>query len=150
MIGRQIVVAEAKPSLGQLALVPVQFSATSQTPAGCRQTVLEDWKASDGHAALDPVQCSATSQVPADVRHTVLDGLNASAGHAAADPVQFSATSQSPAAARQTAPPFPAGCWQSSLLPSPSSRLHGLPSDVHAVPAGLFASAGQLALVPVQ
>jgi len=176
------VVEEAKPSLGQLALVPVQFSATSQTPAGCRQTVLEDWKASDGHAALDPVQCSATSQVPADVRHTVLDGLKASAGHAAADPVQFSATSQSPAearhwatadwklfggqvvldpvqvsstsqkpaAARQTAPAFPAGCWQSLLLPSHSSRLHGLPSEVHAVPAAVFVSAGQSGPFPGQ
>ena len=80
----------------------------------------------------------------------MLDDLNASAGHTVLEPVQVSSTSQKPAAARQTAPAFPAGCWQSLLLPSHSSRLHGLPSSVHAVPADVLASAGQLALVPVQ
>src|SRR3989441_8259772 len=64
-------------------------------------------------------------------------------------PLQVSSTSHTPAAARHTAPAFPAGCWQSLLLPSHSSRLHGLPSSVHAVPAEVFASAGQLAPVPV-
>src|SRR5207244_10513418 len=87
---------------------------------------------------------------PAESRQTVLDDLKASAGQTVLDPVQFSSTSQTPAAARHTAPAFPAGCWQSLLLPSHSSRLHGLPSSVHAVPAELFASAGQLAPVPVQ
>src|SRR5207247_2352037 len=55
-----------------------------------------------------------------------------------------------PAAARQTAPASPAGCWQASCVPSHSSRLQGLPSSVHAVPAGSFASPGQVALEPVQ
>ena len=105
---------------------------------------------SAGQSGPFPGQLSAGSHSPAEARQTVLEGLRASAGHTVLDPVQVSSTSQSPAAARHTAPPFPAGCWQSSLLPSHSSRLHGLPSDVHAVPAGLFASAGQLALVPVQ
>src|SRR5207249_10017102 len=72
------------------------------------------------------------------------------AGHTVLEPVQVSSTSQKPAAARRTAELFPAGCWQSLLLPLHSSRLHGLPSSVHAVPAGVLASAGQLALVPVQ
>src|SRR5439155_38526 len=44
----------------------------------------------------------------------------------------------------------PAGCWQSLLLPSHSSRLHGLPSSVHAVPAELLASAGQFGPLPGQ
>src|SRR5207247_1409742 len=65
-------------------------------------------------------------------------------------PVQVSATSQSPAGARHTAPAFPAGCWQSSPLPSHLSRLHGLPSSVQAVPLAFFVSAGQAALYPVQ
>ena len=65
-------------------------------------------------------------------------------------PVQVSATSHGPAAARQTAPALPAGCWQASFVPSHSSRLHGLPSSVHAVPAGCFASAGQLGPFPGQ
>src|SRR5439155_5018147 len=165
---------------GQGALVPVQRSARSQVPAAGRQTKADGWSlsaghwfdapshssatsqgpaagrhcamllASAGHAAPVPVQCSARSHSPAEARQTVLDGSKASAGQAVLDPVQVSSTSQGPADARQTAAAFPAGCWQASLLPSHSSRLHGLPSSVHAVPAGFFVSAGQLAPVPVQ
>ena len=58
--------------------------------------------------------------------------------------------SQGPADGRHTAPPLPAGCWQTSLLPSHWSTVHGLPSLPHDVPAGLLASAGQFALDPVQ
>src|SRR5439155_837407 len=47
-------------------------------------------------------------------------------------------------------PLLPAGCWQASLEPSHSSVLHGLPSSVQAVPAGLLASAGHVADDPVQ
>jgi len=65
-------------------------------------------------------------------------------------PVHVSSASHTPTAARQTAPALPAGCWQASLLPSHSSAVHGLPSLVHAVPAGLFASEGQFGPVPVQ
>src|SRR5439155_64465 len=54
-----------------------------------------------------------------------------------------------PAAARHVAPAFPAGCWQVSLAPSHWSRVHGLPSEGHEVPAGAFASAGQSVPVPV-
>ena len=106
--------------------------------------------ASVGQLGPFPEQFSARSHSPAEARQTVLDDLKTSAGQTVLDPVQVSSTSQGPAAARHTAPAFPAGCWQASLLPSHSSRLHGLPSSVHAVPARLFASAGQVALVPVQ
>src|SRR5437667_3152 len=95
-------------------------------------------KPSAGHVVELPLQCSAGSHSPAAARQTVLDGSKASAGQAVLDPVQVSSTSQGPADARQTAAAFPAGCWQASLLPSHSSRLHGLPSSVHAVPAGFF------------
>src|SRR5207244_4327638 len=115
-----------------------------------RQTVLDGWKASAGHAALDPVQFSAASHVPAEARHTVLEGLKASVGQTVLEPVQLSSTSHTPAAARHTVPAFPAGCWQSSLLPSHSSRLHGLPALVHAVPAALLAAVGQFGPFPAQ
>src|SRR5207302_9347071 len=106
--------------------------------------------ASAGQLAADPLQFSAGSHSPADGRQTVLAGSKALTGHTVLVPVQFSSTSQGPAAARHTAPALPAGCWQALLDPSHSSRLHGLPSSVQAVPAGLLASAGQPAEVPVQ
>src|SRR5205814_245140 len=83
-------------------------------------------------------------------RQRVVAGSKASPGQTVLEPVHVSAMSQTPAAARQVAPAFPAGCWQPSLLPSHSSRLHGFPSDVQAVPAVSFASDGQAALDPVQ
>src|SRR5204863_400443 len=177
---RQTVLEGLRASAGHTVLDPVQVSSTSQTPAAARQTapafpagcwqslllpshssrlhglpssvhaVPADVLASAGQLALVPVQFSAGSHSPAESRQTVLDDLKVSAGHTVLEPVQVSSTSQKPAAARHTAPAFPAGCWQSLLLPSHSSRLHGLPSSVHAVPDGLFASAGQLAAVPVQ
>src|SRR5207245_8926954 len=55
----------------QLALVPVQFSAGSHSPAEARQTVLEGSKASAGQTVLEPVQLSSTSHTPAAARHTV-------------------------------------------------------------------------------
>src|SRR5438093_2401246 len=73
-----------------------------------------------------------------------------SAGQAVVTPPQVSARSHSPAAARHTVPAFPAGCVQVLVLPSHRSRVHGLVSAVHAVPADCLASAGQVVLVPVQ
>src|SRR5207244_5575634 len=106
--------------------------------------------ASAGQLGPVPGQFSAGSHSPAEARQTVLEGLKASAGQTVLDPVQLSSTSQAPAAARHTVPAFPAGCWQSLLLPLHSSRLHGLPSSVHAVAAARLASAGQLGPVPGQ
>src|SRR5207247_853116 len=167
-------------STGQAVLVPVQFSAGSHSPAdarqrapllpaGCWQASLEPSHssalqglpssvqavpagllASAGHVGADPVQFSAGSHSPAENRQVVVAGSNASAGHVVLVPVQFSSTSQGPAAARQTAPALPAGCWQALLLPSHSSVLHGFPSSVHAVPAGVLASAGQFGPFPGQ
>ena len=106
--------------------------------------------ASAGQLGPFPGQFSAGSHSPAEARQTVLEGLKASAGQTVLEPVQLSSTSHTPAAARHTVPAFPAGCWQASLLPSHSSRLHGLLSAVHAVPAVLLASAGQLGPFPGQ
>src|SRR5206468_2369807 len=93
---------------------------------------------------------SAGSHSPAELRHSVVVGSKASAGHVVLVPVHVSATSQMPAVARHTAPALPAGCWQSVVVPSHWSVLHGFPSSVQLVPDGLFASAGQVAPVPVQ
>src|SRR5206468_411798 len=169
-----------KASAGQTVLEPVQLSSTSHTPAAARHTVpafpAGCWQASllparwsgvqgllsavhavpaallasAGQQGRLPGQFSAGSHSPAEARQTVLEGLKASAGQTVLEPVQLSSTSHTPAAARHTVPAFPAGCWQSSLLPSHSSRLHGLATLVHAVPEGLFASAGQLGPFPGQ
>ena len=61
----------ANPSAGHAELAPVQFSATSHTPAEARHTVALDAKPSLGHAVLEPVHVSATSHTPAEARHTV-------------------------------------------------------------------------------
>src|SRR5947199_364563 len=65
-------------------------------------------------------------------------------------PGQVSATSHSFAADRHAAPALPGGCWHVLFVPSHWSSEHGLASAVHPVPAGCFASAGHVALVPVQ
>src|SRR5207253_1506199 len=106
--------------------------------------------ASAGQSGPFPGQLSARSHSPAAPRQTTLEGWKPSAGQRSLTPSQVSAASQSPAAGRHTVPAFPAGCWQSSPLPSHSSRLHGLPSSVQAVPLAFFASAGHAALDPVQ
>src|SRR5205823_4203933 len=177
---RQTVLDDLKASAGQTVLDPVQVSSTSQSPAaarhtaaafpaGCWQSLLlpshssrlhglpssvhavpAELLASAGQSAPVPGQFSAGSHSPPGVRQSVLAGLTSAAGQTVLDPVQVSSTSQTPAAARHTAPAFPAGCWQSLLLPSHSSRLHGLPSSVHAVPAEVFASAGQFGPAPGQ
>src|SRR5207302_3499558 len=97
--------------------------------------------ASAGQLGPVPGQLSAGSHSPAESRQTVLDDLKASAGQTVLDPVQVSSTSQSPAAARHTAPAFPAGCWQSLLLPSHSSRLHGMPPLVYGHATDSYAAA---------
>src|SRR5207247_1216858 len=97
-----------------------------------------------GHAPpAVPGQLSATSHSPAAVRHTKVLGLNTSVGQLALVPVHTSSGSHvSPAPARHSAPAFPAGCWQATLVPSHWSSVQGLPSEVHAVPLVFFASAG--------
>src|SRR5207247_2041608 len=106
--------------------------------------------ASAGQLALDPVQFSAGSHSPPDGRQTVLGGSKASAGQTVLVPVQFSWSEERRAGAGQTAPALPAGWWQVLLEASHSSVLHGFPSSVHAVPAGVLASAGQFGPFPGQ
>src|SRR3989441_9201988 len=105
--------------------------------------------ASAGHAALEPVQVSAKSHAPAAARHTVLAGWKVSPGQPVLVPSQVSAASQVPAAGRHTVPAWPAGGWHVSQAPLQVSVVHGFPSSGHAVPFGVFTSAGQAAPVPL-
>src|SRR2546426_8628508 len=57
----QAVPVDLKPSAGQAALVPVQFSATSQSLAEARQTVVAEAKVSAGQPLVPPAPPSAAS-----------------------------------------------------------------------------------------
>ena len=61
-------------SVGQSMLTPLQFSATSQTPADARHSYVSGLTVSDGQSAEEPVQFSATSQSPTAGRHSVVSG----------------------------------------------------------------------------
>src|SRR5262249_36177400 len=89
-----------KPLAGQLALLPVQYSATSHTPLEVRHWVAPEANPSAGQLLLAPVPHSATSHVPAEPRHCVVEGCLVSPGHTAELPVQYSAASHTPAEAR--------------------------------------------------
>src|SRR5207247_7347 len=105
---------------------------------------------SAGQLGPVPVQFSAGSHSPAEGRHSVNADRKPSGGQVELVPSHVSSASHTPAAGRHTAPAFPAGCWQASLLPSHVSVVHALPSSVQAVPLGCFASAGQLGPLPGQ
>ena len=143
--------AARKPSAGQAAAAPVQFSAESQTPADARQTVLAARKPSVGQATAEPSHVSATSQTPAEARHTVPLPATPSLGQAALEPEHVSATSHTPADARQT---VVAG-WklspgQAFSAPSQVSAVSQTPADARqTVPAPTLASAGHPAELPV-
>ena len=61
----------AKPSAGQAAVLPEQFSATSQTPPTERQVTVELTKESAGQEDTVPLQVSAVSQTSAAPRQVV-------------------------------------------------------------------------------
>jgi len=64
--GAQVEFAPAvrNASEGQVAVVPVHCSATSQGPAEARQTVVDAESWLPGHAGAEPEQYSAGSQSP--------------------------------------------------------------------------------------
>src|SRR5437899_3237476 len=132
-----------------VSLVPLQVSAVHGLPSSVHAVPLA-CLASAGQLALEPVQVSARSHSPTTARHTVLAGWKASRAEERSVGTQLGAPWQTPAAAQHTVPARPAGCWHVSLVPLQVSAVHGLPSSVHAVPLACLASAGQLALEPVQ
>ena len=149
-------------SAGQLALEPVQFSATSQVPADPRQTapaLPAGWShapdkqvsvvhglPSSGHAVPLPLAgCWQASATPLQVSLVQAFPSSGQAAPAAslpsAQPVEIpsqrSCRSQGwPFCARHTAPALPAGCAQVPL-PLHWSSVQGLLSVAHAVPAAL-------------
>jgi hypothetical protein len=140
-----------KASAGQLAPDPVQFSATSQSPADGRHVTLDGWKASAGQLAPDPVQFSATSQSPAEGRHVTLDGWRASPGQVGLDPVQFSATSQTPADDRQTvADDWKASAGQAMLEPVQFSATSHTPAEARHTVLPDWKTSTQVLAVPEQ
>src|SRR5438093_336245 len=152
--GRLMLSDVALPALPLLALVaprnpmlvaPGQVSATSHSFAAARHTV-PAFPAGCVHVALVPLHTSVVHTSPSSVQAVPL-GWKASVGQVVLMPVQASATSHSPATARHTVPAFPAGCVQVLVLPSHRSRVQGLLSAVHAVPAGCLASVGQVVVV---
>src|SRR5439155_454128 len=137
-------------SSGQVALVPVQFSAASHSSTAGRHSVLADLKVSAGQSSLEPSQVSATSQTPAAARHSVPAGSLASAGQAGPLPVQNSAGSQAPAEPRHSVPAATkASAGQSFVTPLQLSATSQAPSAGRHI-AVLFASAGQSGPLPVQ
>jgi hypothetical protein len=64
---------DSNPFVGQAAVVPVQVSATSQSPVSARHTVVFGKNASEGQLPA-PSQLSATSQIPAAGRQVVVVG----------------------------------------------------------------------------
>src|SRR5207249_6258751 len=102
-----------------VTLVPSHWSSVQGFPSEVHVVPLVLF-ASTGHAPpAVPGQFSATSHSPAAVRHTKVLGLNPSVGQLAPVPVHTSSGSHaSPEPVRHTAPAFPAGCWQATLVPS--------------------------------
>ena len=146
--------SDAPVSAGQVALTPLQRSATSQTSPGAAglQMAPAGFFASAGQALFAPSQNSATSQAPALTRHFAVAGLTASAGHAAEVPVQASALSHFPSALRQTLPVgLKASTGQLTEAPSHTSATSQSPEPARQiVPAEARTSAGQLGDVPSQ
>src|SRR5205823_4553920 len=133
----------------QASFVPSQVSVVQRLPSSVHPVPAATFP-SAGHAGPVPVQLSAASHSPAEARHTVKLDRKASGGQALLVPSHVSSTSHGPAIGRQTAPAFPAGCWQASSVPSQVSVVHALPSSVHGVPPGALSSGGQAGPVPVQ
>src|SRR5262249_25561702 len=150
---RHTVDDDTKASAGQLALVPVQFSATSHEPAEVRQAKLAALNTST-HALLVPAQWSAASPAhapPCDApAHPVVTVARASAGQAQELPVQFSATSHCPAEARHTVlENTKASAGHAALVPVQFSARSQTPVvERQTVVEGAKASTAQLPLFP--
>jgi hypothetical protein len=144
----------AKASAGQVVALPVQLSATSQSPEAARQTV-DDGRKCAVQVALAPTvpeQVSCASQSPLGAPpHAVPGVCAASAGQSAAPPLHASSTSHSPAEARQVVPaetnPF---AGQAAAMPVQASATSQSPATArHVVPELTKPSAGHVVALPV-
>src|SRR5262249_1279418 len=108
-------------SAGHVALLPVQNSAGSQTPAEARHDVVDGWNPSVGQLLDTPSQVSATSQTPGEGRRVVPAAAflaTAFTRHAFDAPSvpQVSSTSHEPAFGMQT--PAEPKWWQNPSMVS--------------------------------
>lgn len=150
--GRHVVPPVTTISVGQVSVVPVQLSATSQPPAtAALHTMLLGCFTSAGQASFTPSHLSATSQAPPELRHVKALVCLASDGQTLLEPVQVSALSQ-----RSTAPRHVVAldtkfvsAGQALLDPVQASAPSHVPVDGrHTVPTFTTVSLGQL-MVPV-
>src|SRR5439155_196446 len=143
-------VAPALPAgCWQALLVPSHWSRVQGLVSGV-QAVPADTLPSAGQVMLDPSQVSATSHTPAAARQAA-PALPAGCWQVVLVPLHWSRVQGLPSSG-QAAPAFPAGCWQAGepTVPLHTSVVQELPSSVQAVPADFTASAGHVALEPVQ
>src|SRR5205085_929112 len=145
---RQLVPEGSLASAGHAGPEPVQFSATSQSPAAPRHSVVAGSKPSVGQTVLDPVHVSVTSQTPAGAGHV---GPAFAAGcWQAVDEPSHSSTVHGFASVEHV---VPAGSRASpgQLGPVPgqlSAGSHSPAEPRHSVVAGSKPSDGQSELVP--
>src|SRR5438034_847385 len=143
-------VAPALPAgCWQALLVPSHWSRVQGLVSGV-QAVVADTLPSAGQVMLDPSQVSATSHTPATAGQTA-PALPAGCWQVVLVPLHWSRVQGLPSSV-QVAPALPAGCWQvgEPTVPLHTSVVQGLPSSVQTVPADFTASAGHVALEPVQ
>lgn len=95
-LGRHTTVLFTNASAGQLAELPVQYSATSQTPPLGRHTVVLLLYVCGWHAPDTPSQTAGSSHLSTVPLQTVPLGKNTLLGQDALLPVQFSAGSHGP------------------------------------------------------
>src|SRR5207249_10666342 len=99
--------ADRKPLTGQVVLVPVQVSATSQGPAAARH-VAPAFPAGCWQAAFVPSHWSSVQGLPSAVQAAPAGSIE-SAGHVQLPPPLFSAASYTSAAEPRTPPASPPG-----------------------------------------
>src|SRR5207245_2367590 len=128
---RQTVPAVLMASAGQVALVPVQFSAASHRSTAARQTVLEGRKALAGQVVLVPVQFSATSHSPAAARHTA-PAFPAGCVHVALVPLHTSVVHALPSSVQVVPLALKTSVGQAVVTPSQvSARSHSAAAARH-------------------
>ena len=138
---------------GQLAALPLQFSAGSHCPVVARHSVVAGSNRSAGQVSALPVQFSAISHTSAAVLHTVVAGSSTSAGQLAQFPCKSPLYHTAPLTARHTVTRWLKYTSAGQLAELPvqfSARSHTPAAALHSVVTGSNPSAGQVAELPVQ
>src|SRR5438874_2822384 len=120
----------------------------SHSPAAARQTA-PALPAGCWQVVLVPSHTSRVQGLPSSVQ--TAPALPTGCWQVVPVPLHWSRVQGLPSSG-QAAPAFPAGCWQAGepTVPLHTSVVQELPSSVQTVPADFTASAGHVALEPVQ